>query len=582
MLSRQTSSLIAYFLRRYPRRSVLIIALLCLSGLSEGVGVVTLLPLLELAVGDEGARASGVMIFVDNLLASVGLRPTVGVLLTAIVGGMLLKGIFMWLAVRQQGYTVAGIATDLRLMLIRSLLKARWSYFVSKRAGQTSNAISHEAHRASIAYSALCSLLAAVVQAFMYVVVAVIISPPVALAAVMAGAIILAALAGMVRMGRQAGGKQTELIKSLSARLVDAMYGMKPIKAMGREAHLKPLLEAETRDLNLAQRRQVMAIGVLSSFQEPLLVVFLAIGLYVVMTFGAVSFGGLLVMAFLFHRLVGRIQILQTHYQTLAVAESAFWSLFDAIKEAEAEAEHSSGQQQPPPLIHAIELQDVHFSFGDHSVLRGVSMRIPAGRFTAITGPSGAGKTTISDLLLGFFTPDSGTILVDGVPLQSIDLREWRRLIGYVPQEMLLFHDSIYHNVALGDETIAEDDVNAALQASGAWEFVTLLPHGIHTLVGEHGAKLSGGQRQRIAIARALVGRPRLLVLDEVTTALDPDTEASICSTLRGLSGAVTIVSISHQPAMQRVADAVYRLDAGRVAEITADLVLMDSTATAG
>jgi ATP-binding cassette, subfamily C, bacterial len=575
MLNKSTIDLIGYFLRRYTRRSVLIVGLLFLSGLAEGFGVLSLLPLLELTVSEPDAEPSAVMLFMQGALDRVGLQPTLGVLLVAIVAGMFMKGAFMWLAVRQQGYAVAGIATDLRLMLIRGLLRARWAYFVSMRAGQASNAIGSEAHRASMAYAAACHLLSALVQVGVYVTVALLISPMVAFAAVLAGGLIMLLLSRLVGMGREAGRRQTTLIKSLSARLIDAMYGIKPIKAMAREAHLQPLLEAETRDLNLAQRRQVLASGVLSSFNEPLLVLVLALGLFAVMTFGTVSFGALLVMAFLFHRLVGRIQILQNHYQSLAVSESAFWSLFGSVRDAESHAERSRGHGEPPPLREGIEIEDVEFSYGDTKVLEGVSMQIPAGQFTTITGPSGAGKTTIADLLLGFYAPDAGAILIDGVPLSDIDLVAWRHMIGYVPQEMLLFHDSIMRNVTLGDDRITEREVEGALRKAGAWdEFVSGLPDGVHTVVGEHGARLSGGQRQRIAIARALVSNPRLLLLDEVTTALDPVTEAAICDTLRGLGGEVTIVSISHQPAMREVADVVYRLEHGQVTKVSGERVL--------
>jgi ATP-binding cassette, subfamily C, bacterial len=571
MLNRNSVGVVWYFLKRYPRRSVLIVGLLFLSGLAEGVGVASLLPLLELAMGDPTGQPSAVSVFAADMLGRVGLEPTLGVLLLALVGTMVAKGAFLWMSVRQQGYAVANIATDLRLMLIRAFLKARWSFFISQRAGHLSNAIGSEAHRASMAYAAACGLLAGVVQVVVYVVVAFLVSPAIAVAALVTGTFLVLALSGLVGAAREAGQRQTTLIKSLSARLIDAMYGIKPIKAMARESHLQPLLEAETRDLNEAQRRQVLAAGVLSSFKEPLLVIVIALGLFVVMTRGAVSFEGLLVMVFLFHRLVGNVQGLQSRYQDLSISESAFWSLLDSVQTAEVQTEISVGRSMPPDLRVGIELVDVDFSYGDTPVLTGASLTIQAGRFTAIIGPSGAGKTTIADLLLGLYTPDRGSVLIDGVPLTEIDMGAWRSRIGYVPQEMLLFHDSIRRNVTLGDESIADEDVVGALQAAGAWPFVWDLDQGIDTVIGEHGARLSGGQRQRIAIARALVGRPSLLVLDEVTTALDPNTEAAICATLRELAGDVTVLSISHQPAMRRVAEVVYRVDHGRVTELPSD-----------
>jgi ATP-binding cassette, subfamily C, bacterial len=584
MPNRHSFHVIWYFLKKYPRRSILIVGLLFLSGLAEGFGVASLLPLLELAMGDPAAEPSRVSLVAADLLGRIGLEPTLGVLLLALVMAMMAKGTFMWLSVRHQGYAVASIATDLRLLLIRAFLKARWSYFISQRAGHMSNAIGSEAQRASMAYAAACSLLAGIVQVLVYSAIAFLVSPVVAMAALVAGVLLVFLLGGLVQVARDAGRRQTVLIKSLSARLIDALYGIKPIKAMARESHLQPLLEGETRDLNEAQRRQVLASGILSSFKEPLLIMVIALGLFVVMTRGAVSFESLLILVFLFHRLVGKVQALQGQYQSLAVSESAFWSLLDSVTTADGQAETSAGHAEPPDLTKGIELVDVDFAYGDVPVLTQAALTIEAGKFTAVIGPSGAGKTTIADLLVGLYTPDRGSVLIDGIPLTEISLGAWRSRIGYVPQEMLLFHDSIRRNVTLGDESITDEDVVRALRSAGAWKFVSELDNGIDTLIGEHGARLSGGQRQRIAIARALVAKPRLLVLDEVTTALDPTTEAEICGTLRDLAGAVTIVSISHQPAMRRVADVVYRVEHGRVTDLPSERepMLVDVPAVQG
>src|SRR5690606_8181824 len=133
-----------------------------------------------------------------------------------------------------------------------------------------------------------------------------------------------------------------------------------------------------------------------------------------------------------------------------------------------------------------------------------------AGQLTVITGASGAGKTTLTDLLLGLYLPDRGEVLIDGVPLAEIDLQCWRSMVGYVPQELILFHDTVLANITLGDPTISEERAEAALRAAGAWGFVSSLPRGLHTIVGERGTRLSGGQRQRVALARALVHDPKL------------------------------------------------------------------------
>lgn len=213
-------------------------------------------------------------------------------------------------------------------------------------------------------------------------------------------------------------------------------------------------------------------------------------------------------------------------------------------------------------------MHDISFAFGDNQVLENISMEVPANQVTVIMGVSGVGKTTLTDLLLGLYRPDEGEILIDGIPLEQIDLHAWRAMIGYVPQELILFHDTVLANVTLGDESLSAERAQAALEAADAWEFVSALPEGMMTHVGERGAKLSGGQRQRIALARALVHNPALLILDEVTSALDPETEAAICRNIRDLADSVTILAITHRPAWVDAADRVYELGADRFAVI--------------
>jgi ATP-binding cassette subfamily C protein len=205
-------------------------------------------------------------------------------------------------------------------------------------------------------------------------------------------------------------------------------------------------------------------------------------------------------------------------------------------------------------------LDRVSFAYDEELVLRNASLTFPAGLFTAIVGPSGVGKTTIVDLVMALLRPQQGEVFIDNQPLAQIDLRSWRKMIGYVPQETLLLHDTVLINVTLGDPDLSEVDAEQALRAAGAWDFVMAMPQGIHSTVGERGSMLSGGQRQRIAIARALVHKPKLLILDEPTSALDPESEVAISETLVQLRGGITTLAISHQPIFMKTADRAYRL----------------------
>jgi ATP-binding cassette, subfamily C, bacterial len=557
-----TPTLISRLAREHPRRTILLVSLLVLSGLAEGVGVASMLPLLEMATPASGQEPTGLSRAVEHALAVIGLRLSIGVLLAVIAAGMVLKAVFRVLAMRQVGFAVAQVASELRLRLIRALLGARWEVFVGQQSGRFSNAIAWEADRAAGLYRNVCSLISSLVQVLVYATLAFVVSWKMAIAGLVAGIVIIGVLSGLVALAREAGESQTRLMRSLIIRLTDALQGVKPIKAMGREGSLQPLLEAETVGINRAKQREVVASEALNSAQEPILVILLAAGLYAVLAFGRHSLPAVLVLGFLFYRLAGRISVVQIDYQAISVGESAYRSMIATINEVQSTSEPDLPGRPVVEFQDRIVFDNVRFAYGEHALFDDLSFEIPAGTFTALVGTSGAGKTTIADLVVGLYVPAAGRITIDGCDLRQVDQRAWRRSIGYVPQEMFLFHDTLLKNVTLGDDGISPADVEAALIAAGAWDFVSHLPAGMHTVVGERGAKLSGGQRQRIAIARALVTRPRLLILDEVTTSLDPATEKAICDTLAGLTG-TTILAITHQQALVGLAHQVIRVAGG-------------------
>jgi ATP-binding cassette subfamily C protein len=218
-----------------------------------------------------------------------------------------------------------------------------------------------------------------------------------------------------------------------------------------------------------------------------------------------------------------------------------------------------------PRLEDAIRFADVSLTHGTARVLHDVSIEIPARGLTVIMGPSGAGKTSIIDLILRFYEASNGAILIDDTPVVALEVAAWRRKVGYVAQELILLHDTILQNITLGDSRITDDAVAQALDLAGARQFVDALPLGVQTVVGSEGAKLSGGQRQRIALARALAKRPELLILDEATSALDAATAKAISSEIVKLKGTVTIIVITHRGEYLDVADRLIQIEAGRI-----------------
>lgn len=566
--------LLLTFARLYPWQSAIMLLAQFLAGIAEGVSLSALLPLVSVAIGAEtqapmaipgggSESAGGLEARVTDTLNALGLPPTIGILLVVIVLGIVLKNLLLLFAKNQVGYTAAQVTTQLRLALLRAVLSTRWEYFLHQPIGRLANSMGTEALRASQAYINGAMVIALLIQTAIYTGVALLVSWQATLTGLGAGAVILSLSHFLVKMSKRAGKSQTKLLISLLARLTDTLQSVKPLKAMARENLVDGVLAGETYKLNQALQREAFSGAALESAQEPMLAVVISVGIYVALTYWEMPLATVMVLVLVLAKVLTHMGKVQKQVQKMVIGESAFWSLQTTIQEAEQARESSVGTECPK-LESGIRLDRIRFAYdGDKPVLKNLSLEIPVGSLTTLVGVSGAGKTTVIDLIVGLVRPQSGEIFIDNVPIVRVDLRKWRRKIGYVPQETLLLHDTVFNNVTLGDPELDVRDAERALGAAGAWDFIAALPEGMFSVVGERGAKLSGGQRQRIMIARALVHRPCLLILDEATSALDPQSEAAISDTLEQLRGELTILAVSHQPAMIKAADRVYRLQNG-------------------
>ncbi len=569
--------LMASFFRAYRVPTILMLLALLLSGVAEGIGLSALLPLLNIALGPDAAAGipglptgemSGFEATVLSILDDLGIAPTLGNMLWIIVAGVALKCVFLLIAQRQVGYTAAQVGTDLRLDMLRAVLRSRWEYFLHQPVGKLTNSLATEAQRSSASFVHGATAITYLIQAIIYGGVAFALSWKASLAAIGAGAIVIGLSHFLVMITRRAGKKQTNLLTSLMSNLTDTLQSVKPLKAMAREHLADSVLAHETTRLNKALRKQVLSAAMLDSAQELMFTLFICLGVYVAIVVYGMGLPTVMVLVVALGRGFAFLGKVQKQYQKLVQGESAYWAMKNSIAEA-MEAEEPLAGGRAPSFDQSVRFRDVHFDYDQqHPVFNGLDFEFKAGSLTTLIGPSGAGKTTIIDLTIGLLRPDSGAVELDGTPLQEIDIKAWRGMIGYVPQDTVLLHDSILHNVTLGDAALSEQQAERALRAAGAWEFVSRLPAGLDTIVGERGGKLSGGQRQRIVIARALVNEPRLLILDEATSALDPESEAAVRQTMERLKGELSILAISHNKAMVQAADHVYQLSGGRAEKL--------------
>jgi len=574
--ARRSLRLFSILVRRHPGYVFITIVLLLLSSTFEGIGIAMLLPLLD-AITGSGASNSPIVSWITGALEGLGLEPTLETLITLVVSLVIIKAAFSLVTQSFIGVVFADIGADFRHRIVASMMQARWQHFVSLPNGRVASAISSEVNVAASCYVAIIKLIASTIQVAVQLGVACLISWKVALLGCLLGGAIALLSSRLVSLSRVLGEKRTRGMEGLSRRLLEAIGGMKALKGMGAEDRFVALLNWEIGSIKSVTRNLFFLTNAMQVIPEPIAAIVVGVSLYVYMLHMGGGLESFLVLALLLSRLMQSVSSVQQNYQKIVSREPSFWFVENIISDAEGWIERSKGTR-PPSLEKAIRFDKVSLSYGNHSVLSDVDLNIEAGKICAFAGLSGAGKTSLVDLVAGLHEPEAGTIYVDDVPLQEIDMKQWRSRLGYVLQETFLFHETIKNNVTLGDPLLTSEDAEAALRKAGAWQFVSQLPERMETVVGERGARLSGGQRQRIAIARALVRQPSLLILDEPTVGLDRQTEREICTTLANLGQGVTVLAVSHQPALFEVADTIYQVRDGHVSTVAHPNVAVAAT----
>jgi ATP-binding cassette subfamily C protein len=547
------------------RQQVLILIVLLTSGVVEIVGIATLWPIIGLVGGEDMANDHIIDDYVRMALEAVGLPLTIEVLLCVILGAAVISFMFGTAGSVFVGRSVANFGTGIRLQLIDALVHAKWSYFVAQPVARFTAAMNSDADRASVAFKSAGMCLVGLTQAIVLMVMAIFVSWPFFLGAIGITVVLWLAVGRYMRMAKKAGRGKTKHNLALLHSVIDALTNVKALKAMNRHGFIGHTFAVHVDRLRRATQAETYSTSAMRAIQEPLFVSLLLGGLYVGHTFLGMDLRVMLGSTLLLKRIADSISSIRANYQRVVLDRISYWHLQRLLAEVRENRENlASGAL--PPLPADISLSNVGFAYPGKQVMQHANLTLSAGELTTVIGPSGAGKTTIADLVAGLHAPTEGTILVGQTPIGDLDMAAWRRQLGYIPQDSILFNDTIINNVTLGDTTIPQADVRAALVAADAWGFVSQLPGEMNFSIGVRGSLLSGGQRQRLAIARALIGNPKLLILDEATSALDHKTAQEIAKAAQALTGSRTILAITHQALWVDAADTVYEIRDGRVA----------------
>lgn len=551
----------------WDRRGFMTILLLNVAvSLTGGISIIMLVPMLGFLNISEGAASVLSMLIVplQNFSDTAQLVIIIGAYLFLIV----LKAYLGWLLKIRQSKFLEEYSLALREQLYHTVSRAKWEQLAAGKQTDTIDLFTAQCTQVSQGVSMIITLLSSVLSALVSLVIAIWLSLPVTVFVLIFGSVFAMMFRRLMKASKHYGDEMIQINRAMYSELFSQLRSVKEVRSYGVQKEHAALFGEISRSFKDAKmkyaRRQALPSMLYSIAAATMIAV---IFVFSVLVF-RMDTARLMVLVYVFTRLwpifsgfINKLTVIQTTIPAYKKLTEAFHTL---------SMEETSGEDTAfLPFEKQIEFRNVSFVYqgSQEEVLKNVSFILEKGSITALMGHSGAGKTTIADLLLGFLEPGSGEILIDGVPLTKDNLSGWRHALGYIPQEPLILNASVRENLQRFHPLATEIQMAEALKKAQIWDTVKNLPKGLDTVLGDGGIRLSGGERQRVVLARVLLGNPRLIVMDEATSAMDYESEAAVRSVFRNLQEQVTILIIAHRLATVRTAERVLVLENGTITE---------------
>lgn len=534
--------------------------------LTGGISIVMLVPMLGLLDISDGA-ASALTLFTAPLEGI----PYGGQVAIMIAGYFLLivfKALMnRALSIRENRF-LEDYAYHLRKRLYDTVSGAQWEALAASRQADTINLFTTQCSQVSYGAAEIIHLITAVVSAAVSLCIALWLSVPVTVFVIVCGGISALMFRKLLKSSQAYGDEMIRINRSMYQELFHQLRSIKEVRTYGVQKEHAALFEQVSSSFRDAKLKYVHLRAFPSMLYSIAAAGVIGVFFLVCVLFFEMDTARLMVLVYVFMRLWPVFTGLIGRVNSILTTVPAYRKLSEAFDTLHAESAADTADT-PLPFERDITFRDVSFAYrgATENVLRGVSFTLKKGTVTTLVGRSGAGKTTIADLLLGLLTPTAGEICIDGQALNAENLPAWRHSLGYIPQDPLILNASVRENLLRFHPHATEADMVDALKRAQAWPVIEGLPEGLDTLLGDEGVRLSGGERQRIVLARVLMGNPRLIVMDEATSAMDYESETAVRRAIAALDREITILIIAHRLATVRTAQYALVLEGGQITE---------------
>tara|TARA_Y100000590_G_scaffold131238_1_gene149930 strand:- start:4702 stop:6468 length:1767 start_codon:yes stop_codon:yes gene_type:complete len=557
-----------YFPSNRPRATFGMLLLVSATNFVEGISIGFLIPLLEAIDNQTDQQSSSkVTFYLSNIFDFLNIPFE---LWTILVAGLLIYSLSILLKYFSETQMIkvsSIIGADIRTKIFNNLLKIDLNFLHDKKTGDLVNTITTETNRFQSVFLHSIRLISQFIACTIYLILALFLAWQLVIVAMVLMGIIFLLIRYEFQRADQLGDELSDANRNVNVNSIEHLNGIRVIKAYGWEIMSLKEFTANVYSLfqvtyNASKSRErlngLFQLGMISA---------LMLSIYLAITFSSINLSVLLTFVFILYRFYPKVGGINKAYHQLLFSLPGATEVLTLIDQTNT-PKIVSGPERFIQLKQDICFENVNFNYVDSQpILKGIEFKIQCGKTTAIIGSSGQGKTTIVNLLMRFYDPSNGLIKVDQTDLKKLNTNDWRSVISLVNQDIFLFNDTIRNNIAIGKPTVKDSEIEEAIQIAYVEEFVNDLPDGSNTIIGERGIRLSGGQRQRIALARAIVRKPQILILDEATSELDNLSEKLIRKAVNQLGSEMTIIIVAHRLSTISDADQIILLEDGKVLE---------------